>query len=89
VPIDRSSLSRSGARSTLISGLRELEAEQRQALRRLQDAVDAGDGVRLVDGRLELSRPDALDENPAPVRLRAELDRLTPRIDIPDLLAEV
>jgi Tn3 transposase DDE domain len=69
--------------------LRELEAEQRHALRRLQDAVDAGDGVRLVDGRLEVSRPDALDENPAAVRLRAQLDRLTPRIDIPDLLAEV
>jgi TnpA family transposase len=69
--------------------LRELEAEQREALRRLQTAVDAGDGVRLVDGRLELSRPDALDEDPAAVRLRAELDRLTPRIDIPDLLAEV
>ena len=69
--------------------LRELEAEQRQALRRLQDAVDAGGGVRLVDGRLEVSRPDALDENPAAVRLRTELDRLTPRIDIPDLLAEV
>jgi hypothetical protein len=37
--------------------LRELEAEQHQALRRLQDAVDVGDDVRLVDGRLELSRP--------------------------------
>ena len=69
--------------------LRELETEQQQALRSLQNAVDAGDGVRLVDGRLELSRPDALDENPAAVRLRAELDRLTPRVDIPDLLAEV
>ncbi len=45
--------------------------------------------MRLVDGGLELSRPDALEENPAAVRLRAELDRLTPRIDIPDLLAEV
>jgi hypothetical protein len=45
--------------------------------------------VRLVDGRLELSHPDALDENPRPVELRAELDRPTPRIGIPDLLAEV
>jgi hypothetical protein len=48
-----------------------------------------GDGVRLVDGRLELSRPDALDENPTAVSLRGDVDRLTPRIDIPDLLAEV
>jgi hypothetical protein len=45
--------------------------------------------VRLVDGRPELSRPDALDENRAAIRLRAEQARLTPRIDIPDLLAEV
>jgi hypothetical protein len=42
----------------------------------------------LVDGRLELSGPDALDENPRPVVLGAELDRPTPRIDIPDLLAK-
>jgi len=68
--------------------LRELETEQQQALMRLQAAVDAGDGVRLVAGRLELSRPAALDE-PATVRLRAHLDRLTPRIDIVGLLAEV
>jgi hypothetical protein len=44
---------------------------------------------RLVAGRLQLSPPEALDESPAAVRLCAELDRLTPRIDIPDLLAEV
>ncbi len=69
--------------------LRELEAEQKQALSRLQDAVDRGDGVSLVDGVLEVSRADPLDGNPAAVRLRAELDRLTPRIDIPDLLVEV
>lgn len=69
--------------------LRQLEADQQRALRNLQAAVDAGDGVRLVAGRLELSAPEALDESPAAVRLRAELDRLTPRIDIPDLLAEV
>ncbi len=74
---------------TLDADERLLEAEQQHALRRLQDAVDAGDGVRLVEGRLELSRPDALEENPSAVRLRTELDRLTPRIDIPDLLAEV
>ena len=42
----------------------------------MQAAVDAGDGVRLVAGRLELSAPEALDESPAAVRLRAELDRL-------------
>jgi hypothetical protein len=42
-----------------------------------------------VDGRLGLSGPDALDENPRPVELRAEPDRPTPRIDILDLLAEV
>lgn len=69
--------------------LRELEADQHRALTSLQAAVDAGDGVRLVGDRLELSPPDALDESPAAVRLRAQLDRLTPRIDIPDLLAEV
>ena len=69
--------------------LGQLEADQQQALTSLQAAVDAGDGVRLVGDRLELSPPDALDESPAAVRLRAELDRLTPRIDIPDLLAEV
>jgi TnpA family transposase len=69
--------------------LRQLEGDQQRALRNLQAAVDAGDGVRLVAGRLELSPPAALDESPAAVRLRAELDRLTPRIDIPDLLAEV
>jgi TnpA family transposase len=69
--------------------LRELEVDQHQALERLQAAVDAGDGVRVIDGRLELSRPDALDENPATIALRTELDRITPRIDIPDLLAEV
>jgi TnpA family transposase len=69
--------------------LGQLEADQQRALTSLQAAVDAGDGVRLVAGRLELSPPDALDESPAAVRLRAELDRLTPRIDIPDLLAEV
>jgi hypothetical protein len=69
--------------------LRQLEADQQLALRNLQAAVDAGDGVRLVAGRLELSPPEALDESPAAVRLRAERDRLTPRIDIPDLLAEV
>jgi hypothetical protein len=44
--------------------LAELQADQQQALRDLQRAVDAGDGVRLVAGRLELSPPDALDENP-------------------------
>jgi hypothetical protein len=64
--------------------LGQLEADQQRALRSLQAAVDAGDGVRLVAGRLELSPPDALDESPAAVRLRGELDRLTPRIDIPD-----
>jgi len=69
--------------------LHQLHADQQQALRTLQAAVDAGDGVRLVDDRLELSPADALQESPAAVRLRAELDRLTPRIDIPDLLAEV
>jgi hypothetical protein len=69
--------------------LRELEAEQQHALRALQVAVDAGDGVRLAGDRLELSPPEALDESPAAVRLRTELDRLTPRIDIPDLFAEV
>jgi hypothetical protein len=45
--------------------------------------------VRLIDDHLELSPPEALDESPAAVRLLAELDRLAPRIDIPDLLAEV
>jgi hypothetical protein len=69
--------------------LRELEAEQQQAMHSLQAAVDACNGVRLVAGRLELSPPDALQESPATVRLRAHLDRLTPHIDIPDLLAEV
>jgi TnpA family transposase len=69
--------------------LRELQTEQQHALARLQDAVDAGDGVRLVDGQLQLSRPDALEDNPGAVRLRAQLDRLTPRVDIADLLAEV
>ncbi|MCA1680499.1 MAG: Tn3 family transposase, partial [Actinobacteria bacterium] len=69
--------------------LSQLQAEQQHALRNLQAAIDAGDGVRLVAGRLQLSPPEALDESPAAVRLRAELDRLTPRIDIPDLLAEV
>jgi hypothetical protein len=42
----------------------------------------------LVDGRLRPSGPDALDENPRPVELRADLDRPTPRIDNPDLLAK-
>lgn len=69
--------------------LSQLRAEQQHALRNLQAAIDAGDGVRLVAGRLELSPPEALDESPAALRLRSELDRLTPRIDIPDLLAEV
>jgi hypothetical protein len=50
--------------------LRELEADQHRALAALQAAVDAGDGVRLVGDRLELSPPDALDESPAAVRLR-------------------
>jgi hypothetical protein len=45
--------------------------------------------VRLVADRLELSPPDALQESPATVRLRAHLDRLVPHIDIPDLVAEV
>jgi hypothetical protein len=36
--------------------LRQLELQQQEALRGLQDAVDAGDGVRLAAGRLELSR---------------------------------
>jgi len=69
--------------------LQQLHADQQQALRSLQAAVDAGDGVRLVGDRLELSPADALQDSPAAVGLRAELDRLTPRIDIPDLLAEV
>jgi TnpA family transposase len=69
--------------------LAQLRADQQQALGRLQTAVDAGDGVRLNGDRLELSPPGALDESPAAVGLRAELDRLTPRIDIPELLAEV
>jgi hypothetical protein len=56
--------------------LRELQAEQQQAMRSLQAAVDAGTGVRLLAGRLELSPPDALQESPATVRLRAHLDRL-------------
>ena len=38
--------------------LRELQAEQHQAMRSLQAAVDAGDGVRLVAGRLDFSPPD-------------------------------
>jgi Tn3 transposase DDE domain len=67
----------------------ELEADQQRALRDLQAAVDAGDGVHLVAGRLALAPPDALDENPAAMRHRARLDRLMPHIDIPDLLAEV
>jgi hypothetical protein len=69
--------------------LAQLQADQQRALRDLQAAIDAGDGVRLVAGRLQLSPLEALDESPAALRLRSELDRLTPRIDIPDLLAEV
>ncbi len=72
-----------------IERLRQLEADQQHALRNLQGAIDAGDGVRLVAGRLQLSPPEALEDSPAAVRLRSELDRLTPRMDIPDLLAEV
>ncbi len=69
--------------------LAELERDQQHAPRRLQDAVDAGDGVRLVGDRLELTQPDALQESPAAVRLRSCLDRLMPRVDITDVLAEV
>ncbi len=69
--------------------LAELERDQQQALRRLQDAVDAGNGVRLVGDRLELTQPDALEDSPAAARLRGWLDRLMPHIDITDLLAEV
>ncbi|MGZ6637965.1 MAG: hypothetical protein ACXVII_34460 [Solirubrobacteraceae bacterium] len=45
--------------------------------------------MRLVQGRLELTPPDPLEDSPAAVRFRAHLDRLMPHIDIPDLLAEV
>jgi hypothetical protein len=55
----------------------QLEADQQHALRNLQEAVDAGDGVRLVAGRLQLSPPEALEDSPAAVRLRTALDRLT------------
>ena len=48
----------------------------------------AGDSVRPVDGRLDLSRADVRREPPRPIELPAELDRLTPRINLPDLLAE-
>ena len=61
--------------------LRELEADQHRALRVLQAAVDAGDGVRLLGDRLELSPPEALDESPAAVRERA--DRSLPSASSP------
>jgi hypothetical protein len=64
----------------------ELAAQQKQALGALQVAVDAGDGVRLVGDRLELSRPDAIDELPGVAQARGAIERLTPAIDIPDLL---
>jgi hypothetical protein len=44
--------------------------------------------VRPVDGRLDLSRADVRREPPRPIELPAELDRLTRRINLPDLLAE-
>ena len=69
--------------------LQELEREQKDALARLQRAVDAGDGVRLVGDRLELSPAPALEEDPAAQRLRTRIDRLTPHIDLPELLGEV
>ncbi len=69
--------------------LQELEREQKDALARLQRAVDTGDGVRLVGDRLELSPAPALEEDPAAQRLRARIERLTPHIDLPELLGEV
>jgi TnpA family transposase len=69
--------------------LQDLQAQQQQALKALQAAVETSDGVTLVGDRLELSRPDAIAEDPRVARLRAGIERLMPPIDIPDLLAEV
>ena len=66
----------------------QLEAEQRAALQQLQEAVDAGDAVRLVGDRLELL-VDALTEDPAVARLHAAVDRLRPHVEITDVLADV
>ena len=69
--------------------LQQLETQQRHALAALQTAVDAGDGVHLAGDRLELALPEALAEDPRVAPLRGAIERLTPPIDIPDLLAEV
>lgn len=69
--------------------LRQLETEQRAALAQLQTAVDAGDGVRLAGDRLEVLPPAALPEDPAVARLQAHVERLRPRVQITDVLADV
>ena len=52
--------------------------------------VNPATAVRLVNGRLDLSHPEALNENPTADRApRGARWRYTPRIRIPDLLAEV
>jgi hypothetical protein len=69
--------------------LRQLEAEQQAALQQLQDAVDAGDGVRLAGDRLEVLPVDALPEDPAVARLQAAVEQLRPHVEITDVLADV
>ncbi|MCA1677465.1 MAG: Tn3 family transposase [Actinobacteria bacterium] len=68
--------------------LAELEADQRAQLQRLQNAIDAGDGVRLQGSRVVID-PVTAAPSAAAERLTTELARRLPRLEVTELLLEV
>jgi hypothetical protein len=69
--------------------LRSSSFEQRAQLRRLQGAIDAGDGVRLQRGRVVLDPVTADPADPDAQRLTSELGARLPRLEVTELLLEV
>jgi len=73
--------------------LAELADDLDRAYRAVADRLEDNDAVRIesVDGhdRPVLTALDKLDEAPSLIALRAAVDELLPRVDLPDVLLEV
>ena len=71
------------------AALPRLATELDEAYRRTAGRFAANTAVELESGKLKLSALDRLDEPESLVSLREHVSELLPRIDLPDLLAEV
>lgn len=66
-----------------------LAAQLDQAYRRTSERLAANAAVELADGKVKLSALDRLEEPESLCSLRDRVAELLPRIDLPDVLAEV